>query len=249
MSEITEAKTALKKNIVTIDEINGLNADSLPKLKEFPSKLLTLIDEFQQEKNENVNTIESNNDEINSLKTKISQNGREISKFEEEIKDLTNKRQELLDKIQEVQKELTNTQEKIRAKKEELENRENRLKELEANVQELKTIQEKFDEQYNTEVEKLNTEFNKKDVYAKSFSNRVKAMKILINKKYISSNILRTIQALQKDVALDIKNIAISLDIREDIIKKFLSKMVEEGGPIEYDESAGIVTLKEEVDF
>ena len=74
-------------------------------------------------------------------------------------------------------------------------------------------------------------------------------MKTLIKQKYISSNLLKIIQSLQKDTTLDIKSIAIPLDIREDIIKKFLRKMFEENGPIEYNESGGTVTLKGEVDF
>jgi len=78
MSEITDAKTSLKEIISTIEEMNSISADSLPKLKEHPTKLLELIEQFEEEKNNNVKTIEANTDEINSLKSKMAQDNRDI---------------------------------------------------------------------------------------------------------------------------------------------------------------------------
>ena len=46
MSEITEAKTSLKKIITTIEEITGINSDSVPKLTEHPTNLLNLIEDY-----------------------------------------------------------------------------------------------------------------------------------------------------------------------------------------------------------
>ena len=103
MSQITDAKTSLKKIITTIEEITGINSESIPKLKEHPTNLLNLIEKFENEKNNNIKTIESNDDEINSLKNKISQNNRDIIKFEDENSQLSKQRQELLDKIKKVQ--------------------------------------------------------------------------------------------------------------------------------------------------
>jgi chromosome segregation ATPase len=249
MSEITDAKTSLKKILSIFNEINGLNIDSLPKLKQFPTKLLELIEQFENEKNNNNKTIESNIDEIDSLKTKISQNNRDILKYEEEINELTKQRQDLLDKIQKVQNTLKETQGKIKNKKEELDTRSKRLEELKERIQEMMAVQDEFDEKMNKIESQLKTEFDKKDKFVRSFENRVAAMKLLISNKYISSQLLQFISALQKGTVLELKNILLALDMKEDTAKKILKKMVAENGPVEYNESVGTVKLKAEVDF
>jgi chromosome segregation ATPase len=249
MSEITEAKTSLKKIVSIIEEINGINTDSIPKIKEYPTNLLELIEQFENEKNSNVNTIESNTDEINSLKNKISQNNRDIIKFEEENEQLTKQRQELIEKIQAVQNDLNETNEKIKAKKEELDSRSQRLSELKERINELSALQDEFDEKMNQIESQLKAEFEKKEKYANSYVNRLAAMRALIKSKYISSQKLQFILSLQKDATLDLKNILLAIDMKEDTAKNILKTMIEENGPIEYDEAAGTVTLKEGVDF
>ncbi|MCK4687153.1 MAG: hypothetical protein KAT66_03425, partial [Candidatus Lokiarchaeota archaeon] len=57
------------------------------------------------------------------------------------------------------------------------------------------------------------------------------------------------IRALQQGSTLDLRNIIVAIDMREDQAKNILRKMVEENGPIEYNEGAGTVKLLEEVDF
>ena len=249
MSEITDAKTSLKEIISTIEEMNSISVDSLPKLKEHPTKLLELIEQFEEEKNNNVKTIEANTDETNSLKSKSAQDNRDIIRIDEENAELTKERQELLDKISKLQQELAETQEKIKGKKEQLDTRGQRLEELKTNVQELSAIQDDFDEKMKKIETELKTDFDKKDKFAKSYINRVAAMKALIKSKYINSLLLQFILSLQKDASLDLKNILVAIDMREDIAKNILKKLIELNGPIEYDESAGTVTLKEEVDF
>ncbi|MFX0073276.1 MAG: hypothetical protein ACFFAO_19525 [Candidatus Hermodarchaeota archaeon] len=249
MSGITDAKTSLKKIVSILEEIGGINADSVPKLKEHPAKLLEQVELFENEMNTNIKTIESNTDEINSLKNKISQNNREIIKIGEENDHLSKQRQELLEKIQKAQNILNETQEKIKTKKEELENRSQRLAELKERIQELKTLQDEFDDKMNSIEENLKADFEKKDKFARSYINRVAAMRALIKKKYISSQLLQFILSLQKDTTLDLKNILMAIDMKEGTAKKILKKMIDENGPIEYDEGAGSVTLKGEVDF
>ncbi len=249
MSEITEAKTSMKKIISIVDEIIASNSDSIPKLKTHPIQLLELIEQFESEKNTNIKTIEANTDETNSLKNKISQNNRDIIKLEEEIKEQTKERQKLLDRTQKVQDELTNTKEKITSRKSELESRSQRLSEIEERIQKMERLQEEFEEKMKVLEAQLQSDFDKKYKFAQSFENRVEAMKALIRMKYISSDILRVIQALQKDVALDLENIVVALDISPDKAKKILRKIVEENGPIQFDESAGTVKLTGEVDF
>jgi chromosome segregation ATPase len=249
MSEITDAKTSLKKIITTIEEIIGINTETVPKLKEHPMNLLNLIEQFENEKNNNIKFIESNEDEINSLKNKISQNNRDIIKFDEENSQLSKQRQDLLDKIQKVQNELNETQEKIKVKKEELENRNQRLEELKDRIQELTTLQDEFDEKMNQLEEELKAEFEKKEIYANSYINRVAAMKALIKSKYISSQLLQFIMSLQPNTTLELRNILLAIDMKEATAKKILNKMIEQNGPIEYDEAAGTVSLKGEIDI
>ena len=74
-------------------------------------------------------------------------------------------------------------------------------------------------------------------------------MKILINKGYISSQLYQFIKALQVGSKLDIKNILMAIDMREEQARKIITKMLEESAPIDYDQATGTITLKEEVDF
>ena len=48
---------------------------------------------------------------------------------------------------------------------------------------------------------------------------------------------------------LELKGIVQAMGLREDVARNILTKMVQKNGPIEYDEAAGTVTLKGEVDF
>ncbi|MFX1296888.1 MAG: hypothetical protein ACFFD2_18780, partial [Promethearchaeota archaeon] len=91
--------------------------------------------------------------------------------------------------------------------------------------------------------------FFKKQKFVQSYENRVNAMKRLISKGYINSPQFQFIRALQLGSTLDLKNVIVAIDMREEQAKKILRKMVEEKGPIEYNESAGTLKLLEEVDF
>ena len=247
MSEITDTKSSLKKIVSIIEEMQVINSETLPKILEHPNNLLNLVASFEEQRNANLNTIESNNNEINSLKNKISQNERDIAKLEENNDELTKERQVLLDKIQVAQNELTNTQENITAKKEELESRTVRLNELDDAINEGIKDEKVYVESISSLEAKLKGEFEKQDAYISSFGNRVEAIKSLVRKNYIKSTQLTLIKALQVGTALDIKNVSLGLDIAEETAKKILRKIVEENGPIVFDESAGTVTLNEEV--
>lgn len=246
---LTEAKSSLKKILTLIEEINSLNTDSVPKLQAQPNNILDLIEKLETYKVENQKTMETKEDEINSLKNKISQNQREITTLEEKNNELIGERQILLDKIQTAQKELTETQEKIAPKKEELETRTSRLEELEARIAELKDEQEKFENKMNELETQLGEEYNKKNNYNNSFEMRVAAMKSLVKAGYIQSAQLKVIKALVPNTTLELKGLVSASGLREDIFKSILLKMVEAKGPLEYDEAGGTVTLKEEVDF
>ena len=74
-------------------------------------------------------------------------------------------------------------------------------------------------------------------------------MKILIDKKYINSALYQFIRALQPGSALELKNILLAIDMREDQAIRIIKKMIEENAPIELDQEAGTILLKEEVDF
>ncbi|MFX0004867.1 MAG: hypothetical protein ACFE9J_15475, partial [Candidatus Hermodarchaeota archaeon] len=66
---------------------------------------------------------------------------------------------------------------------------------------------------------------------------------------YIQSAQLKLIQSLQPNTTLELKGIAQAMGLREDVAKNILQKIVQKNGPIEYNEAAGTVTLKKEVDF
>jgi len=246
---LTDTKSSLKKILSIIEELNGLNSDSIPKLQTQPNILLEQIGKLEEAKTNDLRTIETNDDEINSLKNKISQNQRDISSLEENNAELNNQRQTLIDKIQDAQNELNETQAKITARREELATRSSRLQELENRLIELKDIQEKFDNKMKELETQLQEEYNKKEKFSNSYAMRAAAMKSLIKAGYIQSAQLKLIQALQPNTTLELKGIVQAMGLREDVAKNILTKMVQKNGPIEYDEAAGTVTLKGEVDF
>ncbi len=246
---LTDTKSSLKKIISIIEEINGLNSNSIPKLQTQPATLLEQIGNLEQAKTNNLRTIESNDDEINSLKNKISQNQRDIASLEESNVELNNQRQAFLDKIKEAQNELNDTQTKITARREELATRSSRLDELENRLIELKDIQEKFDNKMKELETQLQEEYNKKEKFSNSYAMRTAAMKSLIKAGYIQSAQLKLIQALQPNTTLDLNAIVQAMGLKLDVAKNILTKMVQKNGPIEYDTGSGTVTLKGEVDF
>ena len=85
MSEITEVKTSIKKISSIFNDIKNTNADHIPKLEKFPPKLTELIKNFEEMKVNNIKKIESNTDEIYTLKDNISHNKRDIQNLEEGI--------------------------------------------------------------------------------------------------------------------------------------------------------------------
>ncbi|MDX1798512.1 MAG: hypothetical protein R3255_07680 [Candidatus Lokiarchaeia archaeon] len=246
---LTDTKSSLKKILSIIEELNRLNSDSVPKLQTQPNNLLEQIGKLEETKTNDLRTIEANDDEINSLKNKISQNQRDIASLEESNAELNNQRQTLLDKIQDAQNELNETQTKIIARREEVATRSSRLSELENRILELKDIQEKFDSKMKELETQLKEEYDKKEKFSNSYTMRTAAMKSLIKAGYIQSAQLKLIQALQPNTTLELKGIAQGMGLREDVARSILSKMVQKNGPIEYNEGAGTVTLKGEVDF
>ena len=251
MSEtpLLDAKTSLKKMASVIVDISGINSDFIPKLRMQPEKILESLEKYEDGKNVLVKTVESNNEKINTFKNKISQSQRDIVKFEEENAELTRIRQELETKIQESRNEFKEINETISNKREELENRELRLKELEDRLFTLNKEVEKFEDKLKALEIELSLTFTKKEKFVESYELRVAAMKILIKRKYITSLLYQFIKALQVGSSLNLKNILVAIDMREEQARKIITKMLEENAPIEYDQSSGTIILKEEVDF
>ena len=251
MSEtpLLDAKTSLKKMASIIVDISGLNSDYIPKLRMQPEKILEELEKYEDQKNSLLKTIESNTEESNSFKNKISQNQRDFVKFEEENTELAKNRQEIEGKIQHSQNELKETQDTIQLKKDELTSRDHRIKELENRFFTLTKEVEKFEEDLRKLEAELKETFIKKEKFVESYENRVAAMKILISKKYISSQLYQFIKALQVGSKLDLRNILMAIDMREEHARQIITKMLEEGAPIDYDQEASTITLKEEVDF
>lgn len=246
---ITDSKTALKKILLLVDEMKNINTDTIPKLTDQPNKILETMETFEAEKNSDLNTIEKNSDEISNLKNKITQNKREIVKLNEDIEDLNTKRQDFMNRIQDVQNKITQVREEIKTKTSEFESRSQRLKELEGTIAELKIEQDKFDEKISKLQKELEETYLKRKEFVENYENRVSAMKMLIQKDYVQSDQIKLIKALQKDAVLDLNNLLVAIDLREEKAKKILKQMIEQNGPIEYNEEASTVKLLKEVDF
>lgn len=251
MSEVPllDAKTFLKKIVSVIVNLNGINSDNIPKLRAQPELVLEAINKYSTEKNNLIKQVDLNNEEINSFKNKISQGQRDIQKFEDNNQYSTSKRQDLITKIQDIQKEIEETQTSIRAKKGDLDTRTVRFKELENSVLDLSHEIEKFDSKLKELEKELESNFLKKERFMQSYENRVSAMKILISKKYINSSLYQFIRALQAGSALDLRNILVAIDMKEGKAKNIIRKMLEDNGPVIYNDTSGTIELKEEVDF
>ena len=246
---LTETKSSLKKIFAIIEELSGLNSDSIPKLQVQPTNILESIAKLEEDKATDFRNSETNDDEINSLKNKISQNQRDVATLEENNNELTTERQILLEKIKTAQNELNETQSKITFKKEESTNRNSRLEELESRITELKDLQEKFDNKMKQLESQLQAELNKKERFSNSYAMRTAAMKSLIKSGYVQSAQLQVIKALVPQKTLELKGLISASGLREDTFRSILSKIVQNNGPIEYDETEGTVTLLGEVDF
>ena len=250
MSEpLLDTKTSLKKIASIIVDISGINSDYIPKLRLQPEKILEELEKYEDEKNDKISVLNSNYEKINTFKNKISQSQRDIIKFQEDNAELTRNHQELETKIQESRNEFKEVKEIINTKREELKNRELRLKELEDRLFTLNKEVEKFEEKLKNLETELNETFIKKEKFVESYELRVAAMKALIKRKYINSLLYQFIKALQVGSSLDLKNILVAIDMREEQARKIITKMLEDNAPIEYDQSSGTITLKEEVDF
>jgi chromosome segregation ATPase len=250
MSEpLLDTKTSLKKIASIIVDISGINSDYIPKLRLQPEKILEELEKYEDEKNDKISVLNSNYEKINTFKNKISQSQRDIIKFQEDNAEFTRNHQELETKIQESRNEFKEVKEIINTKREELKNRELRLKELEDRLFTLNKEVEKFEEKLKNLETELNETFIKKEKFVETYELRVAAMKALIKRKYINSLLYQFIKALQVGSSLDLKNILVAIDMREEQARKIITKMLEDNAPIEYDQSSGTITLKEEVDF
>ncbi|TFG24431.1 MAG: hypothetical protein EU533_02135 [Promethearchaeota archaeon] len=251
MSELSllDAKTALKKIASTIVNISSVNSEDIPKLKTQPESVLEAIESYEKEKSQLIKQIEQNNEDINNLKSKISQLERDIVNIEGDNKNLSEKKRDMQNQIEKTRKDIETTITSIRTKKEELENRTKRLKDLDITLLDLSREIKIFESNLKELENELENTFLKKERQVQSYGNRVAAMKILINKKYLNSSLLQFIKALQVGNALDLKNILVAIDMREDKAKSYINKMLEEKGPIIYDDNAGTIKLREEVDF
>lgn len=248
-SHLLDTKTSLKNMLSNIDYLESLNKDYISKIKDLPKNILEEIQKLESEKSIILKSINNNTDEINSYKNKLTEDQKEYSKLEESNNSLTKSRQDIMDKIQLKQKELKETQDAIKIKNEEVNSRTKRLNELENTIIDLSRELEQFVRKLKQIEKNLEDTFLKKERQVQNFGYRVQAMKILINKKYINSSLYQFLRALQVGSALELKNILLAIDMREDQAIKILNKMVSENGPIEYDSVAGTVKLKQEVDF
>ncbi|MFX1496681.1 MAG: hypothetical protein ACFFBH_04055 [Promethearchaeota archaeon] len=248
-SHLLDTKTSLKNMLSNIDYLESLNKDYISKIKDLPKNILEEIQKLESEKSIILKSINNNTDEINSYKNKLTEDQKEFSKLEESNNSLTKNRQDIMDKIQLKQKELKETQDAIKIKNEEVNSRTKRLNELENTIIDLSRELEQFVRKLKQIEKNLEDTFLKKERQVQNFGYRVQAMKILINKKYINSSLYQFLRALQVGSALELKNILLAIDMREDQAIKILNKMVSENGPIEYDSVAGTVKLKQEVDF
>ncbi|TFF97939.1 MAG: hypothetical protein EU547_02955 [Promethearchaeota archaeon] len=249
MSGITDSKSSIKKILNLVEEVNALNTEYIPKLSEQQNTILQALEAFEQEKNQKNATIESNKDSINSLKEQISKDERTITTLKEEKEELTIKKKDAMEKIEQVQNQIQQLQAEIASKKEEFESRKERLNNLEQKITELKIEKDKFEDNLKKLEKDLEKKFLEKKNYVENYDNRVKAMKILIKHDYIKSGQVKLIKALQPGTTLELNHILMAIDLNEDKARQILRKMQAQNGPIEFDEQAGTVTLKEEVDF
>ena len=74
-------------------------------------------------------------------------------------------------------------------------------------------------------------------------------MQLLIRNGFISTELYKFINTLEKDKPLELNFICQTIKMDQEKTKKILKKMIELNGLIDFDEKSGLITLKKEVEF
>lgn len=208
------------------------------------------------------------NQEIPKFESEVS----ELSKKQEEIqKNLEIKKKEL-EEIQSKKEKFNGEYDKNRQLLEDLESElNNSWKKVEEKIQDISKAEEKINQEINAlklgydqiltkkeeelnnkikEVEAENEqEYNK---YLDSFKPvrvKTKAIRLLIRNRMVNSELFNFISALEKDKPMELSFICQALNYDPQKAEKIIKKMVAEGGPVNFNEKNGLITLQKEVEF
>jgi hypothetical protein len=74
-------------------------------------------------------------------------------------------------------------------------------------------------------------------------------MNLLIKNRMFNSELFNFISALEKDKPMELNFICQTLNYAPQKAEKMIRKMVADGGPVNFNEKNGLITLQKEVEF
>ncbi|MFX0027099.1 MAG: hypothetical protein ACFE8M_11865 [Candidatus Hermodarchaeota archaeon] len=208
------------------------------------------------------------NQEIPKLESEVN----ELSKKQEEIqKNLEIKKKEFED-IQSIKGSFNEEFEKKRLLLEKLESEIKEFwKKVEEKIQEISKADEKITQEINAlkagynqiltkkeeELDKrikiieaeLEQDYNKRLDSFKPIKIKTNAINILIKNRMLNSELFNFICALEKDKPMELGFICQTLNYDPQKAEEVIRKMVADGGPINFNEKNGLITLQKEVEF
>lgn len=165
MSQIIDLIPALREIFEFIKKINEKIKDTNLKLDVEPDEIFNAIESYNREKNNNIEQIKSNKNEIDKLNSKIFQTTQEIPRSESRLSELSDQYQEIHNRFEIKRKELEDIKAKLIDSKKEYGNQSDYLNELESEINESwKKVEEKIqelsklEEKQNQDLVKIKTE-------------------------------------------------------------------------------------------
>ena len=170
MSQIIDLIPALREIFEFIKKINEKVKDTNLKLDAEPDEIFNAIESYNREKNNNIEQIKSNKNEIDNLNSKLFQITQEIPRSESRLSELSDQYQEIYNRFESKRKELEDIKTNLNDSKKEYDNQSNYLNELESEINESwKKVEEKIqelsklEEKQNQHLAKIKTE-NKQEI-------------------------------------------------------------------------------------
>ncbi|MFX0020106.1 MAG: coiled-coil domain-containing protein [Promethearchaeota archaeon] len=222
-----------KDNIESLKvKIFQLNQD-IPKVDSEVSELSKRQEEIQK----NLEIKKKELEEIQSEKEKFKG---EYDKKEQLIEDLKSELNNSWKKVEEKTQDISKAEEKI-------------IQEINALKLGYNQILTKKEEELNSKIKEIEVEneqeYKKCLEGFKPFKVKTKAINLLIRNRMINSELFNFISALEKDKPMELSFICQTLNYDPQKAEKIIKKMIAEGGPVNFNEKNGLITLQKEVEF
>lgn len=221
---------------------------------------------------DNIESLKVKIFQLNQEIPKFESETRELSKKQEEIQKNFEIKKKELEEIQSKKEKINVEYDKKRQLLENLESElNNSWKKVEGKIQDISKVEERInqeinalkvgynqiltkkEEELNNRIKEIEAEYEQEyNQYLDSFKPvkvKTKAINLLIRNRMINSELFNFINALEKDKPMELSFICQTLNYDPQKAEKIIKKMVAEGGPVNFNEKNGLITLQKEVEF